>query len=396
MRKAALAAVVVALVATACGSSSHQGSTGTTAAGASGGSGGSGGSGEPIKIAYLGFETGTYALPGRHDSLELAIDQINAAGGVDGHKIEYTAYDSGILPQQTVTAVLKAEASHPTVIIGMPVSSGVQAAGSALAKSGIPTIQVASDNSTDLSKLHVNNLFRAISTVQEEAIGTAQYVLSRHPTTVGLFDDSDLNGVTNMKIVRSYLEAHGVKHIIYREVAQGATDATEAALAMKGADIVVSNGFPQTEAIFVKALSQNGITVPDVMSYAATTIVAYGMAPKAALANDFYLNTCDPQNVTTSAAKNYTSTYTAKYPKDNIIASSPFIFDAVEMVAQAVKADGGDLGASPLNKALSSITYDGACGQYHADAQHNLFHGVQIVKASDSSLVTAYNNLASS
>lgn len=397
MRRATLVALIVALVATACGSSSHKSSSGGAAGGGSGGSSGSGSSsGAPIKIAYLGFETGTYALPGRHDSLELAIDQINAAGGVDGHKIEYTAYDSGILPQQTVTAVLKAVASNPTVIIGMPVSSGVQAAGSALSKSGIPTIQIASDNSTDLDKLHVNNLYRAISTVQEEAMGTAQYVLSRHPKTVGLFDDSDLNGVTNMKIVRSYLQAHGVKNIIYREVAQGATDATEAALAMKGADIIVSNGFPQTEAVFVKDLQQNGINTPDVMSYAATTIVAYGMAPKAALANDFFLNTCAPPNLTSAAAKEYTSTYNAKYPKDNIIASSPFIYDAVEMVAQAVKADGGDLSASALNKALSTITYDGACGTYHSDAQHNLFHGVQIVKASNDSLVTNYTNMASS
>lgn len=391
MKKAAVVALVAALTAAAC-SSSHKGSTST---GGTSASSGSTGNASPIKIAYLGFETGAYALPGRHDAVELAIDQINAAGGIDGHQLEYKAYDSGILPQQTVTAVLQAVADHPTAIIGMPVSSGVQAAGSALAKSGIPTIQIASDNTTDLSQLHVDNMFRAISTVYEEAIGTAQFVVSRHPKTVGLFDDSDLNGVANMKLVRSYLEAHGIKNIIYREVAQGATDATEAALAMKGADIVVSNGFPTTEAVFVKDLAQNGITAPDVMSYAAPSIIAYGLAPKSALQNDYFLATCAPWTLSTPAAQNYTSSFKAKYPNDNILGSSPYIFDAVQALAQALKSDHADVSAGAINKALSNISFDGACGSYHADAEHNLFHQVQILKASDLTQVAIYTDMAS-
>lgn len=402
MKKAAVVALVAALTAAAC-SSSHKGATSTgggssTTSGSAGTS--TGGStpsnGQPIKIAYLGFETGTYALPGRHDAVELAIDQLNAAGGIDGHKVEYTAYDSGILPQQTVTAVLKAVADHPTAIIGMPVSSGVQAAGSALAKSGIPTIQIASDNTTDLSQLHVDNMYRAISTVYEEATGTAEYVVSQHPKTVGLFDDSDLNGVANMKIIRSYLQAHGITNIVYREVAQGATDATEAALAMKGADIIVSNGFPQTEGVFVKDLAQNGITAPDVMSYAAPSIIAYGLAPKSALQNDYFLATCAPWTLSSPAAQNYTSSYKAKYPNDNILGSSPYIYDAVMALANAIKADGGDLSAGAINKALSTVSFDGACGPYKADAEHNLFHQTQILKAGDLTQVAIYSDMASS
>ena len=46
-----------------------------------------------------------------------------------GHKIEYTAYDTGILPQQTITAVTKAISDKPTIIIGLQVSSASKAAG---------------------------------------------------------------------------------------------------------------------------------------------------------------------------------------------------------------------------------------------------------------------------
>jgi ABC-type branched-subunit amino acid transport system substrate-binding protein len=64
--------------------------------------------GAPIKIALLGFETGVYATPDRHNAMQLAIKQINASGGIDGHMLQYTAYDTGILPQTTLTAVEKA------------------------------------------------------------------------------------------------------------------------------------------------------------------------------------------------------------------------------------------------------------------------------------------------
>jgi branched-chain amino acid transport system substrate-binding protein len=402
VRKALVGATILAIGLAACGSSGGKASTSPTTAASSSsptttagsGSGGTS-SGAPIKVALLDFETGTYALPGRHDSIELAINAINAQGGVDGHKIQYKAYDSGILPQQTVTAVLQAIQDHPTVIIGMPVSSGVQAAAAALKNSGIPTLQEASDTSTDLSALGVNNMFRVISTVQEEATGTAEYILSKHPKTVGIFDDSDLNGVQSMKLTRTYLQSHGVSNIVYREVAQNATDATEAALAMKGADVVASIGFPVIEATFVKDLYQNGITTQDVMSYAGPSIVAYGLAPKAALANDAMLDTCAPETLSTPVAKTYTQTYQAAHPTSNILGSGPDSYDAINLVAAAVKQDGGNLSPSALVSALSSVTYDGACGTYHSDSEHNMVHSVQILSGAGAGLAT-YTNMASS
>lgn len=394
MRKAVIAVVAVSLAASACSSSSKSNSSGSTS-GTSGSTGAGASNGAPIKIADLGFETGAYALPGRHDSIELAINQINAAGGIDGHKLEYTAYDSGILPQQTVTAVLKAIADKPTVIIGMPVSSGVQAAASAIKSSGIPTIQAGSDDSTNLSALGTTNMFRIISTVNEEATGVAEYILSKHPKTVGIFDDSDLNGVASMKLTRQDLQAHGVTNIIYREVAQNATDATEAALAMKGADIVASIGFPVIEGTFVKDLVQNGITAPDLMSYGGPSVVAFGLAPQSALAHDYMEDTCAPQVLTTPAAQKFTQGYNASYSKDNILGSAPYMYDAVQFLAAAVKQAHGDISPGALAKAMSQVTVDGACGTYHSDSQHNLFHSVQILTATGQPLAR-YDNMASS
>ena len=395
MRKVLLSGVVLALAAAACGSSGSSTASSGSNSGTSGGSS-STPPGAPIKIALLDFETGVYALPDRHDAIELAIDQINAKGGVDGHKLEYTAYDSGILPQQTVTAVLHAVSDKPTVIIGMPVSSGVQAAATDIKNSGIPTIQTGSDTSTDLSQLGVSNMYRGISTVKEESDGMARYIASKHPKTVGQFDDSDLNGQQTMKIIKDDLQAQGISNFVYREVAQTATDATAAALAMKGADIITSIGFPVQDGIFIKQLYQNGITTQDVIGYDGPSIAAYGLAPKAALANDVMLDTCAPQALSTAQAKAFTQAYEAKYPTANILSAGTDVYDAVYLVAQAVKADGGSLAPKDITKALSSVSYDGACGTYHSDSEHNLEHSVQIISGADLSLVAGYTDMKSS
>ena len=201
-------------------------------------------------------------------------------------------------PRPTVTAVTKAISDKPTVMIGLSVSSGVAAAGNIHQASGIPTIQNASDNTTDLSKLGVPNLFRVSNTAKIEADATTQYILSQHPKTAGLWDDSDTNGKATEDNVQKQLEAAGTK-VTRRESPQGATDTTEAALAMKGLDIIEVNGFPQTDALFVKTVAQNGITAPEVLTYGDETIQAFNLAPQSALNNAVYQSNCDPDAVHT-------------------------------------------------------------------------------------------------
>jgi branched-chain amino acid transport system substrate-binding protein len=385
MRRSWLVGVVVALIVTACGSSSG----GTKQAA-------SPSSKQPVKIAFLNIETGPNALPNRHDALQLAIDQINAKGGIHGHPVEYTAYDTGILPASAVTAVQKAVADHPTVMIGFQVSSGVLAAAPALKQSGIPALQVGNDNATDLSKLGVTNLFRLNSTNAENATAEAQYIVSKNPKTVGIFDDSNLAGVQQVKAIKAYLQQHGITNIISREVAQGATDTTEAALAMKGADIITGTGFPVTTALFYKQLFQNGITAPAVMGSDGLTIVGQKLAPAGALAKAVYLHPCDPLARTTPQAKAYAQAFKAKFPADDVLSSSPWFYDSVTFLAAAIDKANGSLDPAAIVTAMGSVSIEGVCGTFHADSEHNLLHTVELISATTGAAVATYDKMPSS
>jgi branched-chain amino acid transport system substrate-binding protein len=341
-----------------------------------------------------------YATPDRHNAVELAIKQINAAGGADGHMFQYTPYDTGILPQTTLTAVDKAVSDKPTAILGLAVSSGVQAAASVLKSSGIPTIQQGQDNSTDLSVLGVTNMFRGQPSVTEQSQAAVNYISSLHPKTVGVFDDSDLNSVQAEKTIRAGLTSAGVSKFIYREISQTATDATEAALAMKGADITTSDGFPVQESIFVRALASNGVGVHDLMGNSGLTIAGYGLAPWSALSGDTTYTVCDPQVLQSQAAKTFVSDYEAAFPTANVMLSNPGGYDAVWLIAKAIEAENGDISHSAIVAGLEKINYSGICDQYQSDSEHTMAHTMYIVQfgatKGQQSLVARYDNMKSS
>ncbi len=87
----------------ASGSSASSGGSGSSSApsggsgdsGSSGGSAPSAGSTEPIKIGYLGPLSGGVAQYGIavQNGVKLYVDQLNAAGGINGRQIELVSYD---------------------------------------------------------------------------------------------------------------------------------------------------------------------------------------------------------------------------------------------------------------------------------------------------------------
>src|SRR4051812_48590828 len=122
LRSAFAVAAAAGLLATACGGddSGKADSATTAAAGAATTAGGTGSTGAPtgpskvdpslppLKIGFMIQASGANAVANRANALKLAVDELNAAGGAYGHKIEYTEYDIGITPDISSVAVKKA------------------------------------------------------------------------------------------------------------------------------------------------------------------------------------------------------------------------------------------------------------------------------------------------
>ena len=100
-----------------------------------------------LVLGYLTAETGPFVSLSRTNEIaaRIAVDEINAAGGVNGKKLRYITFDTAGNPAQTVVGLRKlAEDDKVLAIIG-PFSSGqVQVAAPAADRAGVVIMAMAS------------------------------------------------------------------------------------------------------------------------------------------------------------------------------------------------------------------------------------------------------------
>src|SRR5919112_5685130 len=110
---AALSALLMAGLLTACGSSD------------SSSSGGGSKSGEPLKVALIPPSSGPLAVFGADatKAWEYAAQEVNANGGVDGHKVELIKSQTDAQPANTVRAARKAATQDGAKFIGAVMTS---------------------------------------------------------------------------------------------------------------------------------------------------------------------------------------------------------------------------------------------------------------------------------
>lgn len=353
-----------------------------TAAGCGGDSGSGSGSGDPIKIAWMGMESGEYATKDRHYAIDLAVEQINAKGGINGRKIEYKAYDSGLTPQQGVTAVKKALTEDPTAIIGLATTAQVKAAAPLLKSAGLPTMHFAQSHTLGKSTLKVDNIYRYGPTEAMQTHALADYLTKTlKPAKVGMLTSSDPGSAEAARLLREGLTAGGVTEIVERQVPQSATDLTEAVLAFRGVDATVTWSFPTINSLFLRQRRQNGLTAPTFGDNSGGSILGGKLNTPAELKGYHYVIACDPDLSDTPEAKAYVAAYKKKYgpqPTNPQLAQG---YDAFQILAAAI-TKAGSTEADAITKALGSISHQGVCGAYKADGENDLYHSDVIIDAS--------------
>ena len=334
----------------------------------------------PITIAWMATLSGPYAQPSVNNDMKLATNQINVRGGIDGHKVQFVAYDANLTPQQAVTATQKALGSKPTAFIGYSVDDQIQATAQLLKQSGIPVLAVAQGPAASSNVVHVPNLYTVVPNLVSAIQASSTYAYTKfHPKSVGIFHTDDTASNADASTAQALLKKQGVKNFTVRSASDQATDTTQQALAMKGDDVVFEFGFPIVEANFNTALSQNGIKVPIQGDQTGNFLAAYGLNKPAELTKYAFTPYCYSAVLPTKQAKAYSADYTAAYPGQSLQTSTPYVYDAVELLGAAIKADGGNVSSAAITKELGKISYNGACGLYHADTNHELMHQVAIV-----------------
>ena len=118
---------------------------------------------DPIKIALAGPVTGTVAQYGDMQAMgaNMAIEQINQAGGVNGSQLQAVVYDDACDPKQAVAVANKIVNDGVKFVVGHLCSGSTQPASDIYDEEGILMITAAS-TSPELTERGHSMIFRTI------------------------------------------------------------------------------------------------------------------------------------------------------------------------------------------------------------------------------------------
>lgn len=361
------------------------------------GGGEGGGSDEPIRIAFMDILQGPNATEDGDRLLKLAVDEINAAGGIDGRKVEYKSYNTDITPTGAVTATNLALKDDPTIIIGYGVSAGLKASIPAINEAGVPVLHRTLASLTSPKSLGSDLTFRLGPTTEMYAkAGDGHLITSLGAKKLMILHTSDAAPTEGAAAIKKDAAAAGVE-VIERAVPPTVTDLTEAVLAARDVDAVWEWGYATTDALFVKQLKQNGVDVP-VNTFSVGTAASSGLIPADLLTeNVSYVASCGVDTLDTPVAAAFRDKYVKQFGDKAIEPFQPNNYDAVYLLKAAVDK-AGSTEPEAIAQALEGISYEGICGPYKADEHHNMIHNVPVVNypSGKAALVKNFTDVASS
>ncbi|PSC05052.1 amino acid ABC transporter substrate-binding protein [Alsobacter soli] len=198
---------------------------------------------QTIKLIDVAELSGSGATVGTNfkNGADLAVAEINAKGGILGHKIEITHMDTQSNPGVARALVQKALDENPYALLGPGYSGSVKVTAPLVAQAGIA--QVMGGEAAELTQMGIPTLFRTSFGQQSSMPKIAKYMAEdlKAKNVALLWVNNDF-GKGGRDMVSKELQARGVKIV--------ADLSTEAGQADFAADVVkVKNANP--DAVFV-------------------------------------------------------------------------------------------------------------------------------------------------
>jgi branched-chain amino acid transport system substrate-binding protein len=335
---------------------------------ACGNSGGSSSSNSaPIKVGITGPFTGSLADPGTdiRNAGELAIEEINNSGGINGRKLQAVSEDDACDAQQGTQAAQKLINEGISGIVGGYCSGASIPESDVLRRNGDLFFVTAASSNPKFTDQGYDNVFRMVPRDDQEApadVGFMHDLLKTQKIAIMHDNTTYAKGVADS--AKSTATSLGMQVVYFDAITPGQKDYTSAltAVAAKSPDALFYTGYYPEYGLLAKQFTQlkpsyklNGDSAcvdPSVLKVAGTAM------------NDpnIFINTL-PVTEFIHNAKNdsFAKKYKAKYNRDPADYSS-YEYDGMMALAQALKDNGGKTDAKSINAALHKVKITGITG----------------------------------
>ena len=219
---------------------------------------------DTIKIGTFGPLTGANYAFGRltMNGMEVLFDEVNAAGGIHGRKLQLVRVDDQCDPAGAISAVRKLVFEEKVfAIIGGSCSNGVMAAKEDIEEAGIPFVNFAAA-SNKISAPKVDNIFTSMLTSNLESELQAKYLVELGATKIAVVAQHDAWGRDRHDTLLPALKARGLEVVADEELSMESNDATAQVIRIQssGADAVVLLSYPKPASIFLRDSARLGFS----------------------------------------------------------------------------------------------------------------------------------------
>ncbi len=217
---------------------------------------------ETIKIAIAGPQTGDVAQYGDMQVIgaEMAIERINAAGGVNGDMLEGIRYDDACEPKQAVAVANKIVNDGIKFVVGHLCSGSTQPASDIYEDEGILAVTPASTN-PDITQRGYKMIFRTIGLDSDQGPTAGRYIADKvKPKAVAVIHDKQQYGEGIATAVKKTLEEKGVKVVLFEGINKGDKDFSPliAKMQKERVDFVYYGGYHPELGQMLRQASEKG------------------------------------------------------------------------------------------------------------------------------------------
>ncbi|MCM8901142.1 ABC transporter substrate-binding protein [Caldicoprobacter algeriensis] len=329
------------------------------------------------------------------EGIELAVEQINQAGGINGKKIQLVKYDNKSEPSEATTLATRLMTQDKVVAILGPATSGAFMATIPVANQNkVPVISgsATADNVTVDDKGVKEYAFRICFTDSQQGSAAAKFALENLSTkkAVIIMDSSSDYAKGLAETFTSTFEAGGGTVVAQEAYMAGDTDFNAVLTSIKGKDfdVIFIPGYYNEAGLIIKQARAQGIDVPILGADGFDSPKLAELAGAQALNKVYFTNHYSSVDSSPVVAE-FVKAFKAKYNKEPD-AFNALGYDLAKFVADALsraeKIDG-----ESLKKALEATKdFKGVTGTMSVDENHNVVKDIIVIELKDGKQYKTY------
>ena len=218
---------------------------------------------QDISVAVVGPMTGSEASFGQQfkNGADLAIADINAAGGVLGKKLKLEVGDDACDPKQAVSVAEKMAGAKIPFVVGHFCSSTSIPASDAYAEGNVLQITPGSTNPL-FTERGLWNTFRVCGRDDQQGMVAAAFIIKNYKTkNVAIIHDKTTYGKGLADETKNAINAAGVKEKLYEAYTKGDKDfaALVSRFKKESIDFVYVGGYYAEAALILRQMREQGV-----------------------------------------------------------------------------------------------------------------------------------------